>query len=290
MNTVWSSMVQNVECLYTSRSLRFADCNKEKYISFFNLPSSPRILEIGCGPGALSQALACWYPDAYVHGTDRDSNFIEFAKANISGAVFSEEDATALSFADESFDVTVSNTVSEHIEPAAFFGEQYRVLKKGGVCLLLSVRRGIQHFADCIAEESEFEKSVWASVDKELDLLNAKIGVGAYRRSEKELPAEMERHGFKNISVEYIITHFTPDSHDCDEKTAIDIIESERATQLNPVNYLKNTVPHLITDTQLKTLAEIINQKFDKRIQLYKSGKKQWDTYACITMVLRGEK
>lgn len=33
---------------------------------------------------------------------------------------------------------TFSNTVSEHIEPSKFYGEQYRVLKENGVCLVLS--------------------------------------------------------------------------------------------------------------------------------------------------------
>lgn len=32
-------------------------------------------------------------------------------------------------FENESFDVTISNTVAEHIEPSRFYGEQYRVLK-----------------------------------------------------------------------------------------------------------------------------------------------------------------
>ena len=36
--------------------------------------------------------------------------------------------------------------------------------------------------------------------------------------------------------------------------------------------------------------AEIINEKYNKRIELYKQGEKQWDTNVLVTMVLRGIK
>lgn len=77
------------------------------------------------------------YPNAQITSIDRDSNFISFAKANIAGVDFKEGDATPLPFDDNSFDVTISNTVQELIEPTAFWGEQRWVLKSGGVCLCL---------------------------------------------------------------------------------------------------------------------------------------------------------
>ena len=69
---------------------------------------------------------------------DRDSNFIAFASKKAPQIHFLEGDATELTFESESFDVTISNTVVEHIEPSKFYGEQYRVLKENGVCLVLS--------------------------------------------------------------------------------------------------------------------------------------------------------
>lgn len=143
MNTQWSTYVQRAETLYQSRVLRFSDRFREKYKNAFAIDEKASILEIGCGPGALSEALTKWYPRSNVIGTDRDSNFIAFAKKKAPTVTFLEEDATALSFADESFDVTISNTVAEHIAPEKFYGEQYRVLKKSGVCLVLSARKEI---------------------------------------------------------------------------------------------------------------------------------------------------
>ena len=95
MNTVWSDCVQGVETLYLSRALRFRDALCEQYMRHFKLKGNERMLEIGCGPGALTESLSRWYPDAEIIGTDRDTGFIRFALGNAPHLRFLEEDATA---------------------------------------------------------------------------------------------------------------------------------------------------------------------------------------------------
>lgn len=56
MNTIWSDYVQGIGTLYSSRVLRFSDDVKYKYIKAFMLEEKKKILEIGCGPGALGEA------------------------------------------------------------------------------------------------------------------------------------------------------------------------------------------------------------------------------------------
>ena len=140
MNNVWSDKVQGVLTLYLSRKLRFDDMFFPQYRGLFGLDENKRlkILEVGCGPGALCGALRRWYPKSEIAGIDRDTEFIRFARENVPNVTFIEGDATSLPFEDGTFDVTISNTVQEHVEPSAFFGEQFRVLKPGGVCLCLS--------------------------------------------------------------------------------------------------------------------------------------------------------
>ena len=104
-----------------------------------------------------------------------------------------EADAAALPFADGSFDVTVSNTVQEHVEPAAFFGEQHRVLRAGGVCLVLSARRGVSVEAECVSAQSPCEKAVWERAAAAAGKIREEYGVGRYAMSESELPSAMER-------------------------------------------------------------------------------------------------
>ena len=146
MNTVWSDHIQGVLTLYLSRQLRFDDRFKEQYLKLFRLEKKKalKILEIGCGPGALAGALHRWYPEAEITGIDRDTKFIEYARAHEPRVTFLEGDALKLPFADGTFDVTISNTVSEHVEPSRFYTEQKRVLKEGGVCIVLSARKGIR--------------------------------------------------------------------------------------------------------------------------------------------------
>ena len=120
MNNIWSDHVQGIMTLYLSRKLRFDDIFFTQYEKLFNLDHNRdlKILEIGCGPGALAESLHRWYPKAQITAIDRDSIFISFARDNISGIRFLEGDATHLPFENDSFDVTISNTVQEHIEPS----------------------------------------------------------------------------------------------------------------------------------------------------------------------------
>jgi len=212
MNVIWSTYLQKVGTLYLSRSLRFSDVFKDSYVNAFIINDKKNILEIGCGPGALSQSLHRWYPDAEVLGTDRDSNFISFASEEATNINFMEADATSLPFDDCSFDVTISNTVQEHIEPSKFFGEQHRVLKNNGVCLVLSARRGVNISAPCIAEQTEFETEIYNRTEVYFKEADEKYNVCAYPLTESELPQTMQKHGFKNISTDYLTINLTPDN------------------------------------------------------------------------------
>ena len=282
MNRIWSEEVQGVMTLYLSRKLRFNDIFCDRYKKLFALDEKAdlRILEIGCGPGALAESLKRWYPNARITAVDRDSNFITFAKSNIPGIDFTEGDATRLPFDDNSFDVTVSYTVQEHIKPEAFWGEQRRVLKRGGVCLCLSARKGISCSAPCLAttaEEEEFWKSV-PQTGNELELL----GVGRYRVSEAELPALMERNGFSDVTTGYAISDLTPDDPKFSPNAAEEMIEAMRQNDLEAIRSAHSPDSRKATDA--------VNGKYDERIRLYREGIKQWDTEVSVTMAVRGIK
>ena len=290
MNTQWSTYVQRAETLYQSRVLRFSDRFREKYKNAFAIDEKASILEIGCGPGALSEALTKWYPRSNIIGTDRDSNFIAFAKKKAPTVTFLEEDATALSFADESFDVTISNTVAEHIAPEKFYGEQYRVLKKSGVCLVLSARKGIHHEAPCIAVQSDFEKEIWKRTEEICMKADKENAVCAYPKSEAEMPRLMESYGFRSVSTEFITINLTPDNPCYTAEFAHQIIEMNRICALDGIDILSDTAGSLVRPDELSEMRRLINERYDKRLALYDKGIKQWDTYMSLVMILRGVK
>ena len=290
MNTIWSTYVQGIGTLYNTRLLRFSDLFQGKYREAFRIDDKERILEIGCGPGALAESLARWYPKARVYGVDRDSNFIAFAKQQNPLIHYAEGDATALTFEDESVDVTISNTVAEHIEPSKFYGEQYRVLQKNGVCLVLSARRGINIMAPCISEKTEFEKELWKRVEQKLAEVDEKYSVCAYPQNEAELPLCMEQYGFRNVTTEYLTINLTPDNPIYTKETAHAMIDANRQVSLDAAEDLLRNAAEVVTADEVEELKRLINRKYDKRIELYDKGIKQWDTNVSVTMVVRGEK
>lgn len=290
MNTMWSTYVQRIGTLDQSRSLRFSDLFEKKYRRAFDIDGRQRMLEIGCGTGALCGALHRWYPDAEIVGTDRDSAFIAYAREKVPGVAFAEEDATRLSFPENSFDVTISNTVAEHIEPGAFFGEQYRVLRPGGVCLVLSVRKGINIAAPCVTQPDALEDAVWSRVEGRMTEARAAQKVCQYPMTEAELPRAMAQAGFRDISTEFLTINLTPDDPCYDRETAHAMIEADRRNDLDYLEILEATASDLVSRDELTALRALANARYDKRLALYDAGEKQWDVNMTLLMVLRGVK
>lgn len=290
MNINWSKYVQGTNTLYFSRKLRFDDRFSGAFIRAFGLDREKelKILEIGCGPGALAGALRRWYPTAEIMGVDLDSAFIAFAKENEKGVTFLEGDAAALPFEDETFDVAISNTVSEHIAPDAFFGEQMRVLNKGGVCLVLSARKGYRQKSEFECE-TEFEEAFWKKVS-EFDDSMERFSVGKYAMSEKALPKTMQEMGFSKISTDYAVSNLTPDSEGVPKEMALSMINANRFNDLDAICSVWDTMPMRVTKEEIDEMTRLANEKYDRRIQKYLSGEKEWDTTVSITMIARGVK
>lgn len=82
MNTIWSKYIQGAKTLYYSRKLRFDDKFASEYKELFGLDETKqlKILEIGCGSGALAGSLARWYPTAEIIAIDREANLYALPK------------------------------------------------------------------------------------------------------------------------------------------------------------------------------------------------------------------
>ncbi len=290
MNTIWSDCVQGIDTLYLTRALRFSDEYRQQYVDAFGLGDGRglRVLEVGCGPGALAQALARWYPGAEITGIDRDSAFIEYAARRAPGLRFVEGDATALPFVEGEFDVTISNTVQEHVEPARFFGEQRRVLRRGGVCLVLSARRGVSVEAECVAGDSALEREVWARVEARRQALERECGIARYAMSERELPLALQAHGFEQVSTAYLAINLTPDNPATPPARARAIIEAQRRTRLDALHSLERMAPGAVSASELRELEAQLERRYAARRALYDAGERQWDASVSLTMVVRG--
>ena len=102
-----------------------------------DLPFRPgeRVLDVGCGVGAVLATLADAHPDVRWTGVDRSPAQVARAREVLSGrdVELHQVDAAALPFPDESFDHVYMMWFLEHLpDPAPFLREALRVLKSGG--------------------------------------------------------------------------------------------------------------------------------------------------------------
>jgi ubiquinone/menaquinone biosynthesis C-methylase UbiE len=109
---------------------------REAYFSWIGMDPKSRILEGGCGTGAVARHLANIDSSYEVVGLDPSPRFIEKAKElsdGISNLQFEIGDALSLPFDNASFDVVVFHTCLCHVPGAeTALEEAHRVLRPGG--------------------------------------------------------------------------------------------------------------------------------------------------------------
>jgi ubiquinone/menaquinone biosynthesis C-methylase UbiE len=98
-----------------------------------------RVLEVGCGPGAVARWLARHLsPGTEIAAVDVNGYLLREAAALTEAAglghriTFKEGDAVALPFGSDSFDVTLSFTVMEEVDADRMLAEMLRVTRPGG--------------------------------------------------------------------------------------------------------------------------------------------------------------
>lgn len=112
----------------------------ELYLAGVELPPKSKVLELGCGSGAVSRRVARWPGVAEVVGLDVSEPLLEYARAfsaNYEGLSFVHGDACHLPFGANLYDVVVLHCVLDDVkEPEAVLSEAFRVLVPGGILLL----------------------------------------------------------------------------------------------------------------------------------------------------------
>ena len=99
--------------------------------------SGPKqILDVGCGPSALANAVASSNPNLHVTGVDASADRIAAAAAH-DRVDLMQGDACSLEFADKTFDIVYCRFVLEYLpDKQAAINEMVRVTKPGGIVLL----------------------------------------------------------------------------------------------------------------------------------------------------------
>jgi ubiquinone/menaquinone biosynthesis C-methylase UbiE len=106
----------------------------------FECHSGKRMLDLGCGVGAMTQQLYNRFPGIHLSGVDIQLQSLRVAQAKHPIAFYAHADGAFLPFCDKVFDCVHSSWLLEHVRsPLNILCEVRRVLKVGGQCQFLEV-------------------------------------------------------------------------------------------------------------------------------------------------------
>ena len=112
---------------------------RDAYFDAIDLPSVGRLLELGCGTGAVCRAIASWPGfTGEITGSDLSASLIDTAKrltdeAGIGGIRYLQADAQGSEAHEEGYDMVLAHTVVSHVaDPDAFLKEALRLTRPGG--------------------------------------------------------------------------------------------------------------------------------------------------------------
>ena len=157
------------------------------------LEPGTRVLELGCGVGAVLAVLGQEFPGISLVGVDIEPKQLDFARGHLERAGVEaslvEADALALPFPDASFDHVWTMWFLEHVaDPVAVLGEARRVLAPGGRVTAIEV-----DYSTCRAEPSTppFETLIRAMI--------AGMDASGWSDAGTRLPGWLREAGFHDV-------------------------------------------------------------------------------------------
>jgi len=112
-----------------------------------SLEDGMSLLDCGTGPGKYAYAIANTHPGVVVFGLDLCENFLRIARRKaetkeVDNLLFLGGDAESLPFSDETFDrILCAGVLLLLQDRGSAVSEMYRVLKKGGLLLVVEPRK-----------------------------------------------------------------------------------------------------------------------------------------------------
>ncbi len=154
---------------------RFSEPLAAEFAATLGLRDGDRVLDVGCGPGALTEQLVQRLGVTAVSAVDPSSSFVAAVRARIPSVDARRAGAEELPFADDEFDCAAAELVVHFMsDPVAGLSEMARVTRPGG-----RIAACVWDYADGTGPLAVFWRAVAVldpAADNESDLPGARPG------------------------------------------------------------------------------------------------------------------
>ncbi len=184
---------------------RYAPQLSAALIEAAGVGSGDRALDVGCGPGGLTRALADLTGAGNVAAVDPSKSFVAACRQRVPGADVREAAAESLPFDADLFDAVLSQLVVNFMRDAdAGLAEMRRVIREGG------------SVASCVWDYAEGMTMLRAFWDGALDVDPAAPDEGRTMRycSEAELGELWRRAGLRDVETGAFVVEASYDDYD----------------------------------------------------------------------------
>jgi len=141
----------------------FKNYDLTQELSGLIIPPNSRVLDAGCGTGVLCRYLAKHHSSIrHIDGIDASPDRLKMAynesKSSSIPIEFLQANLESIPFPDNTFDYVFSRYVFEHLQnPEKVTGEIYRVLKPGGIAIIIDIDSAIFNI---YTQDSELQKMI----------------------------------------------------------------------------------------------------------------------------------
>ena len=171
-------------------------------LKLLGLKDNSRILEIGSGPGFVTERLLDAFPRSNVVCLDIDDVMLKIAKKRLSHynrLSIIKGNVLDMQIKDNSFDFVVVRLVFQHLkDPVAASKEIFRVLRPGGKVIITDIDNGIWGISE--PEVKNINNAI-------KELTNIQNKSGGDRHIGRKLLKILKVSGFVNLDFEAVVKH-----------------------------------------------------------------------------------